>query len=251
MTTLYNPFSLIGKTILITGATSGIGRATAIECSKMGARVIITGRKEKSLDDTFKHLKGHSHLKYIADLNQDEEVVELCMNLPEINGLVHSAGIVKTLPFKFINRTDLNTIFNLNFMVPVLLSQKLIKAKKLKKESSIVFLSSIEGPIIAHIGNSMYSASKGAISSIIKSMALELATKRIRVNSILPGMIETPLIESEAITKEQLEEEMQKYPLKRYGKPEEIAHAVIYLLSDASSWITGTNLVIDGGFTLT
>ena len=250
MTILYNPYSLSGKWIMITGASSGIGKATAIECSKMGARVIITGRNEERLNDTFGKLEGDGHQQFIADLTNEEELAILIHKLPEINGLVNVAGIVKTLPFKFINRAELATIFNPNFIAPVLLSQKLVKAKKLNKQSSIVFISSIDGPLVAHAGNSMYAASKGAISAIIRSMALELASQNIRVNGVLPGLTKTSLIQSDVITEEQLLIEIEKYPLKRIGNPEDIAFAIIYLLSDASSWVTGSNLVIDGGFTL-
>ena len=247
---MYNPFSLKGKTILVTGASSGIGKATAIECSKMGATVAITGRNEQRLSETYGQLEGHGHFKLVADLKVEDELTELTNNLPEIDGLVNVAGTVKTLPFQFVNRAELINIFDVNFFAPVLMSQKIIKAKKLKKRSSIVFISSIDGPMVAHIGNSMYAASKGAVSAIVKNMALDLAAKKIRVNCVLPGMTETPLINIDSITEEQLAADMKLYPLKRYGKPEEIAYAVIYLLSDASSWVTGSNLLIDGGFTL-
>jgi len=250
MTTPYNPFTLTGKKILVTGASSGIGKATAIECSRLGATVIITGRNMQQLNDTYDQLEGEGHLKFIADLIQEEDTINLVKLLPEINGMVNVAGMVKTLPFKFVNKKELSSVFDINFTAPVLLSQKLIKAKKLAKESSLVFISSIEGPVITHIGNSMYAASKGALSAMVKSMALELAVKRIRVNAVLPGMTKTPIIQTEAITEEQLETELKLYPLKRLGKPEEIAYAIIYLLSDASAWVTGTNLIIDGGFTL-
>ena len=247
---MYNPFSLKGKTILVTGASSGIGKATAIECSKIGATVVITGRDEQRLNLTYSQLEGSGHLKLVADFKIEDELAALVNNIPEIDGLVNVAGIVKTLPFQFVNRVELMNIFDVNFFSPVLLSQKIVKARKLKKGSSIVFISSIEGTVTTHIGNSMYAASKGAVSAISKNMALELAAKKIRVNCILPGMVETPLINLGEITEEQLEADKRLYPLKRFGKPEEVAYAIIYLLSDASSWVTGSNLLIDGGFTL-
>lgn len=250
MNTAYNPFSLSGKTILITGASSGIGQATAIECSRMGASLLITGRDSQRLIETFEQLEGKDHRKFAIDLNKEDDLNELINDLPKLDGIVHSAGVAKTLPFQFINRDDLTTIFDINFMAPVLLSQKLIKAKKISKESSVVFLSSIDGPLIAHVGNSMYAASKGALSAMVKTMALELASKKIRVNCVYPGMIDTPLIHRDDITEEQLAMELKKYPIRRYGKPEEVAYAIIYLLSDASTWVTGTNIIMDGGFTL-
>jgi len=247
---MYNPFSLENKTVLITGASSGIGRATAIECSKMGASVIITGRDKERLNQTFELLESNNNKIIVCDLKSEENINELTSQLPILNGIVHAAGIVKTLPFQFISTTGLNNIFDVNFYAPVLLSQKLTKSKKILKEASIVFISSIDGPVTTHIGNSMYAASKGAVTAMAKTMAVELASKKIRVNCIMPGMTDTPLIHIEGITQEQLELDIKLYPLKRYGKPEEIAFAAVYFLSDASAWTTGANLIVDGGFTL-
>ena len=247
---MYNPFTLQDKTILVTGASSGIGKATAIECAKMGATVVITGRNEERLKDTYIQLEGKGHLMFVVDLIVENELNVLVEKLPVLNGIANVAGIVKTLPFPFVNKMELSNIFELNFFSPVILSQKIIKAKKIAKEASIVFVSSIDGPLIVHAGNSMYAASKAAISAIAKNMAIDLAPKKIRVNSILPGMTDTAMIHQENFSSEQKDADMKLYPLKRYGKPEEIAFGIIYLLSDASSWVTGTNLVIDGGFTL-
>lgn len=247
---MYNPFTLTGKTILVTGASSGIGRAIAIECSKMGANVVLTARNELRLNETLSQMDGAGHSIVVADLESKEEQKRLIDMLPLLNGLVNCAGIVKTLPFQFISTEALSTIMNINFMTPVLMSAELIKKKKISKDSSIVFISSISGVKCAGIGNSMYSASKGAINGIMKNMALDLASKGIRVNSINPGMVETHIFDAGTIASEQLEEDKKRYPLKRYGKPEEIAYLAIYLLSDASSWVTGSSLIIDGGYTL-
>jgi len=247
---MYNPFSLKGKTIFVTGASSGIGRATATECTKLGATVVISGRNEQRLCETYNMLEGSGHIKIVADLSVEDDLSGIIKQMPEIDGIVHAAGLIQTLLFQFMNKTDLANIFDVNFFAPVLLTQKMLQAKKFKKESSIVFISSIEGSLIAHFGNSMYSASKGAVTAMVKNMALDLAPKKIRVNCVLPGMTETPFINLESIMQEQLDADMKLYPLKRYGKPEEIAYAVIYLLSDASAWVTGTNLLIDGGFTI-
>ena len=247
---IYNPFSLIGKTILVTGASSGIGRSIAIEASKMGATLIITGRDKERLNETYTSLMGNNHLQFIADLNESEAVDNLVDSLPSINGVVLALGIGDWLPFQFVKKERLYRIFETNFFAPVILIQKLLKGRKVRKGSSIVFLSSIDGPVTAHIGNSMYAASKGAVSAMVKGMAVDLASKEIRVNALLPGMIETPLIHCGDITEEPLKEDKKLYPLRRYGKPEEIAYAAIYLLSNASSFTTGANLVIDGGFTL-
>ncbi len=247
---MYNPFSLENKTILITGASSGIGKATALECARMGAKVIITGRNEGRLNETFSALEGSGHRIIVATLENEEGIDLLVAGLPELNGIVNAAGMLKIVPFQFINRDAINEIFNLNFFSPVLLSQKIIKSKKLVKQSSVVFVSSIDGTHTTHIGNSIYSSTKGALCSIVRSMALELASKKIRVNSVLPGMIQTPMINFENLSEEQKQSELKLYPLKRFGEPVEVAHSIIYLLSDASSWVTGTGMVIDGGYTL-
>jgi len=247
---MYNPFSLEGKTILVTGASSGIGRATAIECSRMGATVILTARNYERLNQTLESMEGNNHAIIISDLQKEEGIDELSGQLPGLNGIVHAAGIVKPLPFQFISSNELNNIFSVNFLAPVLLSQKLVKVKKISKEASIVFISSIDGPVTAHVGNSMYAASKGAVTAMARNMAVDLAPKKIRVNCILPGMTETPLIHMNEITQEQLDLDMKLYPLKRYGKPEEIAYAAVYFLSGASAWTTGANLIVDGGVTL-
>jgi len=246
----YNPYSLEGKTILVTGASSGIGKATAIECSKLGARVIITGRDEARLQQTLSSLEGEGHVVIVAGLGEDDGIRFLVERVPVLNGIVHAAGISDTVLFQFLKKERLENIFNINFFAPVVLSQLLLKKKLLRKGGSIVFLSSIDGPITAHIGNSMYSATKGALSAMMRNMSIELASKGIRVNAVLPGMTETPLIHNDDITQEQLNKDMELYPLKRYADPREIAWAIIYLLSDASTFTIGANLVVDGGFTV-
>jgi NAD(P)-dependent dehydrogenase (short-subunit alcohol dehydrogenase family) len=245
-----NPFSLEQKTVFITGASSGIGRAIAIECSKMGANVIITGRNAERLNETFIQLEGINHLQLIADLQVEEQAKHLIEQLPLLDGIVHSAGIIATLPFQFVTKEKLKDIFSINFINPTLITQQLLKQKKINKNASIVWISSISGVLCSSPGNSMYSATKGAINGIIKGMAIDLAQRGIRVNSVTPAVIETNLLSNGIITSEQIQEEVKKYPLKRYGKPEEVAYAVIYLLSDASKWVTGSNLLIDGGYTL-
>ena len=246
----YNPYSLEGKTILVTGASSGIGKATAIECSKLGARVVITGRDEARLQQTLSSLEGEGHVVITADLGEDDGIRFLVERVPVLNGIVHAAGISDTVLFQFLKKERLENIFNINFFAPVVLSQFLLKKKLLQKGGSIVFLSSIDGPVTAHIGNSMYSATKGALSAMMQNMSIELASKGIRVNAVLPGMTETPLIHNDDITQEQLNKDMELYPLKRYADPREIAWAIIYLLSDASTFTIGASLVVDGGFTI-
>lgn len=246
----YNPFSLENKTILVTGASSGIGKAIAIECAKMGAKVVVTGRNEARLQETHSMLVGDQPDYILADLSLNEDVVDLGTKLSTLDGIVHCAGFTIPKPFNFLNREDVNSVMDVNFIAPIFLTQFLLKNKKINKKSSIVFISSISGVYVSYIAGSLYSASKGAINGIVKGLALELAAKDIRVNSVNPGMVETNILESGVISNDQLNEDKKKYPLKRYGKPEEVAYAVIYLLSDASSWTTGSNILIDGGYTL-
>lgn len=247
---MYNPFSLAGKTILITGASSGIGKATAIECSKLGAKVIITGRNRLRLEETFSSMSGNAHLLIEADLQYPSDIDMLIDSLPMLDGVVNNAGMTKTIPMAFISEEILLDVLRINAISPILITQKLLKRRKLAKSASIVFTSSISGNSVGVLGNTIYSTTKAAVNGFVKNAALELAPKNIRVNTVCPGMIDTGILSSGIITEEQLDEERKKYPLKRFGKPEEIAYAIIYLLSDASSFVTGSNLFIDGGFTL-
>ncbi|MGF7074053.1 SDR family NAD(P)-dependent oxidoreductase [Mucilaginibacter sp. R-33] len=243
-----NPFSLKGKKILVTGASSGIGRQIAISVSGMGAETFITGRNEQRLSNVFNLLEVPG-TQYAADLDIEKEQDSLIELMPNLDGVVLSAGIVKTLPFKFINRKDLDSIFETNFFSPAILINKLLKTKKLNKNGSVVFISSIAGNFVGTVGNAMYSASKGAINAMQKVLAIELSAQRIRVNNISPGMIKTELIYDPIFTEEQLKDDEKKYPLG-FGEPIDVANAVIYLLSDASKWVTGSTLIIDGGFTI-
>lgn len=247
---MYNPFSLSGKKILVTGASSGIGRAIAIECSKMGAQLLICGRNRERLDEVCSLLEGEGHQCFVGDLTQDSAIKELIAEVDQLDGCVFSAGRGLTLPFQFATREKFDEIFSINFFSPVELLRLLVKKKKFHLNSSIVFVDSIGGTRIFSIGSAVYGSSKAALLSIVKFCAKELAPKKIRVNSVNPGMVNTPLIRRGTLTEEQLKEDMEKYPLKRYGEPEDIAYGVIYLLSDASSWVTGQALVIDGGITI-
>lgn len=245
-----NPFSLEGKTILVTGASSGIGKATAIECSKLGAKVIALGRNEGRLKETMSQMESEGCQSYSVDLTNSEAVTEVIALLPKLDGLVNAAGIASTILFQFATPEKMRNMFETNFFAPVEFTRLLLKKKLVNKGGSIVFFSSVDGPINAHIGNSTYCATKGAIASIARGMAVELASKGIRVNYLMPGQTETPLIHGESITQEQLELDKKNYPLGRYGRPEEVAYGAIYFLSDASSFTTGAGLVIDGGFTI-
>lgn len=244
---MYNPYSLDGKIILVTGASSGIGKATAIECSKMGAHVIITGRNELRLSETFASLEGEGHCKIIADLTIPEEMQKVVDVASKVDGLVLCAGKPLTRPIPFCTREEFNCVFDINFFSSVELMRLLLKKKNISKGGSIVFVSSIGGTRTYGVGNGVYAASKSALDAIMKTTAKEMGIKNIRVNSVNPGMVETKLIHGGSISEEQLLADQKSYPLQRYGQAREIALGIVYLLSDASSWVTGHPLVIDGG----
>lgn len=249
MNKISNPFSLEGKIILVTGASSGIGQETAIQCSKMGASLIITGRNGERLRETFNRLEGDNHLFVPADLNKDEDRVIILNKINKIDGILHSSGIFGTLPFKFITSDKMAEMMKTNFFSPILLTKELVSSKKINKGASIVFISSLASKA-GDRGNGLYAASKGAINSIAKTMAKELSIRNIRVNCILPGMVDTGFeLKLDAISKEDLDKDKKKYPLG-YGKPEDVAYSSIFFLSDASKWITGTELILDGGCSL-
>lgn len=247
-----NPFSLEGKTILVTGASSGIGRATAIECSKMGAKVIISARNRERLEDTKALMFNPSlHDIYTADLTNDEEICQLAKDIPQLDGLVLSSGRVgSSVPIKFEKRDKIAPVFETNFFSQFELLRILFKSKKLNNSSSVVAIASIGGIKAFATGNGDYGAAKAALNSMMKFASKEFAIRGIRVNSICPGMVDTPMLVKSGIPAEKLEEDKLKYPLKRYGKPEEIGYAAVYLLSDAAAWITGIDLIIDGGITV-
>lgn len=245
-----NPFTLSGKTVLVTGASSGIGKSTAVECAKMGAKLVVTGRNVDRLNQTLNELEGDGHLAIVVDLATDDGLVSLVEQCPVLDGLVNNAGSTIMIPTQFITREKLQLVLEINSIAPILLTQLLLKKKKLRKGASVVFTDSISGVSIASPGNVLYSTSKAAINGFVKNAALDLASKNIRVNAVCPGMINTHILDNGSVSAEDVEADMRKYPLKRYGKPEEVAYAIIYFLSDASGFTTGANLVIDGGFTL-
>lgn len=247
---MHNPFNLEGKRVLITGASSGIGKAAAIECANMGAKVIICGRNQERLDSVLSQLDGDGHEYFNGDLTEASIIESLVNRIDKINGLVLSAGRGMTLPFQFATREKFDEIFNINFFAPVEILRLLVKKKKFNPNSSIVFICSIGGTGRFSVGNSIYGSAKAALQSMMRFCAIELAPKKIRVNCINPGMVNTPLIRLGSISEEQMQKDMAAYPLKRYGEPEDIAYGILYLLSDASSWVTGQSLVIDGGISI-
>jgi NAD(P)-dependent dehydrogenase (short-subunit alcohol dehydrogenase family) len=247
----YNPFSLKNKTILITGGAGGIGSEVARVCSKLGARIILTDIREDALQIALSSLTkvaDREHLAIQADLTNSDELNRLVVQIPEIDGFVCNAGVMKLVVTQFITEEELTRIQRINLNAPILLTKTLLKKKRIKKGGSIVFTASAAGVYRVSIGNAIYATTKCGIDAFMRTVALEFGPKGIRCNSINPGMVETALIGD--FTEEQKEKEKLNYPLRRFAKPEDIALGIAYLLSDASSFVTGTALKIDGGMTL-
>lgn len=247
---MYNPFSLENKRILVTGASSGIGRAIAIECAKMGAEVILTGRNQARLEETLSQLPAANHQFFSLDLTDMADLANFVEELPKLDGFVSSAGIIEQTLIRFLETEEIEEQIRVNLLAPMQLTRLLVQQKKLNKAASLVYISSINGNESAYLASSVYGASKSGLTGFVKEVALELASREIRANCIHPGMIESELMKDGVVDEAAIEADKQKYPLKRYGKPEEVAYAAVYLLSDASRWVTGANLLIDGGFTI-
>lgn len=252
MSETFNPFSLEGKTILVTGASSGIGRESAIVCSKMGADVVLTARNIERLEQTLSLMTAGNHRVIAADMTVQEYIDRIATEVPALNGVVHCAGVGDRTSLKMVREKDIERVMKANFNAPVLLQRALLKKKKIQSQASIVFIAS-RAPFAPAPGNGIYAASKGALLAYAKVLGLELASQKIRVNSVCPAMVWTDLVQRDAeINGVDYTQVEQSYPLKRFGKPEDVANLVVYLLSDASEWMTGSSIDITGGgeFTL-
>ncbi len=250
---MVNSFSLEGKSILVTGASSGIGRGIAVGCAQMGARIVVSGRNEQRLNETLAMLEGEGHISITANLATQEGIDNLVAMCPELNGFVYSAGILELCTVKSVSRINLEESMRTNTIAPIMLTSGLLRKKKIKGGSSIVYISSMSGVFIGGTGEISYSATKGALSGYMKTAALELAPRKIRINCICPALVPTNLSRQyhEIVPEEILKADVPvRYPLGRMGTTEDVANAAVYLLSEASSWVTGINLVLDGGLTL-
>jgi NAD(P)-dependent dehydrogenase (short-subunit alcohol dehydrogenase family) len=245
-----NPFSLDGKTVLITGASSGIGRQTSISVAAMGGKVVATGRNEQRLAETLAMLAGEGHRAIPADLTDSAARAALTSDLPALQGIVHCAGITKLVPFQYLTEKHLQEVWRANYEAAVLLTQILLKKKLIADGGSIVFVASTAG-LLGAKAITAYAASKAALIATSRVLALEVAPRRVRSNCLAPALVQTPMAEetSERVSAETFAENLKLYPLG-FGKPEDVANAAVFLLSDASRWITGATLVLDGGCTI-
>lgn len=248
--TNYNPFKLDGKTILITGASSGLGRAIAIECSRLGANVVLSGRCATRLCETLDYMSGQGHRVINCDITNAEESDKLVEDVGQIDGVVLCVGVSGLVSLQFASRKKFEKMFDTNFFSSVELIRLLLKKKRINHGGSILTIASIGGICDFTNGKAIYGASKAALASYMKYLAKEVSPKNIRANCICPGMVLTPLADNVSYAKEDIDKDMKTYPLGRYGTPEEIAYIAVYYLSNASEWVTGTNFIIDGGHTI-
>jgi NAD(P)-dependent dehydrogenase (short-subunit alcohol dehydrogenase family) len=237
-------FNVENKTILVTGASSGLGKELAIQLSKLGANIIITGRDKNRLEETLSQL-NNPFLSIPSDLSFEDDIIKLTQLLPTLDGVIFCAGIVEYAPVKLINSNRINNTMSINFNSQVLLTQQLIKQKKLNRNSSLIYISSIASKI-GVAGTAIYAASKSALNAFVRVTATELSTQNIRVNSICPGIILTPMGEKAQSMSENVSKD---YPLG-LGTPKDIVGPCIFLLTEASRWVTGTEMILDGGLTL-
>ena len=248
-----NEFSLKNKTILITGASSGIGEKASVVCDSYGAKLVLVGRNKKRLNNTLKNLSKRKHLVIDIDLTKFDELKKRFSSIKDqvgnIDGIINAAGISSTIPFRLFKPDYLDDIININVTAAFYLTKLLIPNLN-PTGASIIFISSVMAKH-GEMGKTIYSISKGAVSSGCRSLALEYASKKIRVNSIAPGIVRTPMNKnSKYMTDKQLFEKTQsKYPLG-IGESSDVANTCIFLLSDASKWITGTEIIVDGGFSI-
>jgi len=243
-----NLFDIEYKNILVTGASSGIGKEIAIKLNALGANIIITGRNEERLNETRDLLIYHLGIpveSYPCDLSKEDDIRKMVTELPQLDGVVFCAGVVEYYPIKFINAEKINNIFSVNLNSQIILTQQLTKNKKLKPNGSLVYISSIASKI-GVAGTSLYAASKAGLNGFVKVAASELSNQKIRANSICPGIIQTPMTEKAQNVNDDLAKD---YPLG-LGETIDVVGPCIFLLSDASKWITGTELILDGGLTL-
>ena len=254
MNKTHNPFSLEGKNILITGASSGIGKQCAIRCSESGANIILVARDQARLENTRQQLTEGNHSAFSIDITNysalESMVAEGVGKTGKIHGFIHAAGLEATLPLKNTSNDLYTKIFSVNVFAGFELAKLLSLKKYLSEEgASFVFISSVMG-MVGEPGKVAYCSSKGALIAGIRSMAVELVSRKIRVNAISPSMVETEMAEQlfNSIPEESKNEIIKAHPLG-LGKPDDISWASVYLLSEAARWVTGSNLVIDGGYT--
>lgn len=254
MNSSVDPFTLKSKTIIVTGASSGIGRQCALSCEERGATVVLLGRNVDRLEETLSMMKNSSqHLLFSIDLCEYDQVetilTALVAQVGKIDGLINSAGISTTLPFKMVNQEKLDRFFQTNVFATMNLTRLAVKSAYISETgASVVFISSVMG-VVGEIGKSLYCMTKGSLLAASRALALEYATQKIRFNCISPGVIDTPMSKQANYSRDETSFNRIRslHPLG-IGETHDVANACIYLLSDASKWVTGSNLMVDGGY---
>jgi NAD(P)-dependent dehydrogenase (short-subunit alcohol dehydrogenase family) len=249
---IVNPMDLTGKTILVTGGSSGIGSGTAIRLSELGAQVIIVGRNRERLEETLASLAGEGHIAQEFDLGRVEEIADWLQKLAAetgpLDGIVHSAGISLTIPLRVLSVKVLREITSINLDAAFMLARGFRRKKVCREGGSMVFISSAAA-LRGAVGLTAYAASKGAILSLTRSLAMELIPDKLRVNCVVPSFVETPMYHSAkgAVGEQQLERNIGLQPLG-LGQPVDVANVIAFLLSEAARWITGESVIVDGGY---
>lgn len=247
-----HPFSLENKRILVTGASSGIGKSASIALSQAGAKIILVARDAGKLSDTLSQLSGSGHVSVPYDLTQLENIPvwmkELAQEIGVLDGLLHCAGLHMAKPLKLLNTVDLESIWRVNVSSAVMLSKGFRQKNVRSLEANIVLMSSVVAEY-GEVAIAAYASTKGAIHALIKSLAIELASEKIRVNGVAPGVVKTGMTDAmfAKMSPESIAAIDNMHPLG-LGDPKDIAHAIVYLMSPAARWVTGEVIHVDGGY---
>lgn len=239
---------LEGKHILVTGASSGMGRVFCRMIASEGATVSLVARSEERLKETLEQMVGQGHNYYVCDITSDEQLKDMLASMSTLDGVVFCAGVNDYVPVKFIKKEKIDYIFGTNYYSQIILTQMLIKKKLINKKASLVYISSLSS-MLGVQGTLLYASSKAALNSAVRVIASELAPQGVRANAICPGIVKTEMLSSTNIDEEAFKKQTADYPLG-LGDPEDVGNAVLYHLSDVSKWLTGNCLVIDGGYSL-
>ncbi len=249
---IFKPDAMKGMTYLVTGASSGIGKATSILLSECGARVVVTGRDEARLNQTLSEMKGAGHFASVASIENADQTMGWLKDVLELrgplNGLFHCAGIELIRPARMMKQAQLDAVLGSSLFAAFGIARAMSAKNALIDGGSMVFMSSVAGST-GQVGMTAYSAAKAAIDGMVRSLACELATKKIRVNSIVAGAVRTAM--HDRLVKGSGDEVSMAYErahLLGFGEPQDVAQAALYLLSPASRWVTGTTMVVDGGY---
>jgi len=251
---MHNPMDLAGRTILVTGASAGIGRATAVLLSRLGARVVLVARSEARVNETAAMLEGAGHRVAVCDLAALDGIPrwmgELVEQTGPLDGLVHCAGVGPLTPLRTLTMEQLDSVMRVNFNAAVALTTSFCRKRMRQARASIVLVASVAG-LAGVPARSAYSASKGALIAFARSAAIEMAASGVRINCVAPAFVKTEMFESAlgAMTPEQVAQLVSATQPLGLGEPEDVAHAIAFLLADTARWITGSVLAVDGGYT--